>query len=121
MSAELALHGTKADLLRCEAAIFKNLKSGLEFWLALAEIYDRELWRVAPEGYSSWTDYLKRRWPSINANFAHRKVKDARARQLLPGAEELSDRAMTVLAAEIEEIQQATLALARQLFGDNPT
>lgn len=109
------------DLIRCEAVIFRTIKAGRDFWLALVEIHDRELWKAAKTPYTSWSNYLATRWPALNVAFARRKVKGARAHLLLPGGEELSDRALSALAGEPEEVQLATLELAKKMFGDAPT
>lgn len=123
----------RAELGRLEATIYRTLRGTRESLAALVEIYDRELWRHAPapkakgkpKPYTSWHDYLGRRWPTLNLNAMHRRVKteSARARISLFGeAEGLSDRAVAVLADESPETQAAALELAAALAaGGTPT
>lgn len=125
----------RAELSRLEATVYRNLRHTRDGIDALLEIFARELWQEAPaprvdgkpRPYTSWKDYLARRWPTLNVNAMHRRIKAADARARLErlelfGASQLSDRAVGVIADADPESQAAALELAQALAeGQTPT
>jgi hypothetical protein len=84
-------------LTQLEATVEAGLKTFIDVGLALAEIRENELWK---DSYTSWKDYLQRRW-----NYG-----TSRARQIINGA---------ALAKEIQTVTDVTLTNEAQARGIN--
>lgn len=118
------------ELARQEAIVSKNLRAGRDMTVALVRIMEMELWRrrrppKGEPGYSSFKNYVSRRWPSLDVAHMLRKTKGevARAQLCLLGvdASDLSGRALNVVAGLSPEEAAAALELARALADETPT